>query len=128
MLFTNANRMMYSEQPTFLLARRRTNIIIWANFENLNSISNSLQETQDFLVLTDSVIICVYSKTTDRHYCDHGNVRRPNSKLQKCDLVQTLNTLRNPSLQIFASRKASLVFNKNAFMKYSYETNNIFCS
>ena len=52
----------------------------------------------------------------------------PTQSYEKCDLVQTLNTLRNPSLQIFASRKASLVFNKNAFMKRSYETNNIFCS
>ena len=43
---------------------------ILANFENLNSISNIFQETQDFSVLVDPVIICVYLRTTDRHFRD----------------------------------------------------------
>ena len=90
--------MLYSEQPTFLLAWRHLNTIILTDFENLNSISNIFQETQNFLVLTDPVIICIYLRTTDIHFCDQGNVRYPTSKLLKLDLVQTLNTFRNPPL------------------------------
>ena len=71
---------------------------------------NIFQETYDFLVLTDPVIICIYLGTTDRHLRDPGNVRHRTSKLLKCDLVQTLNTFRNPSLWVFAAGKASLVY------------------
>ena len=72
------------------------------------------QEAHDFLVLTDALIICIYLRTTDRHFNDRdqGNVRHSTLKLLKCDLVQTLNTSRNPSLRIFAAGKASLVQNK----------------
>ena len=73
-------------------------------------ISNIFQATHDILVLTDPVIICTYLSTTDRHFRDQGNVRHPNSKLLKCDLVQTLNTVQNPSLRDFAAEKASLVY------------------
>ena len=41
-----AKSMLYSEQPTVLLARRQT---LLANFENLNSISNTAQETRSLL-------------------------------------------------------------------------------
>ena len=61
------------------------------------------------LILTDPcniVINCVYLRTNDRHFRDQGNVRYPTSKLFKCDLVQTVNIFRNPSLHIFAARKA----------------------
>ena len=68
------------------------------------------QETHDFLVLTDPLIICVYSRTTDRHFCDQGNVRHPTSKLLKCGLFQTLNTFRNLTLRIFAAGNAPLVW------------------
>ena len=30
------------------------------------------QETHDFLVLTDPVIICIYLRTTDRHFPTRG--------------------------------------------------------
>ena len=75
--------------------------MILTNFENLNSISNIFQDTHDFLVLTDPVIIYIYLRiTTNRHFRDptdiFGNVHNPTSKLLKCDLVQTLNTFRNP--------------------------------
>ena len=83
--------------------------MLFTNFENLNSISNILQETYDFLVLKDPVIICIYLRTTDRHLRDQGNFLHLTSKLLKWDLFQTLNTFRNPSLQIFAAGKASLV-------------------
>ena len=83
--------------------------MILTNLENLNSISNIFQETHDFLVLADPVIVGIYLRTTDRHFCDQGNVRHPTLKLLKCDLVQTLNTFRNPSLRIFAAEEASLV-------------------
>ena len=60
-----AKRILYSEQPTVLLARRHLNTMLLTNFDNLNSISNIFQETHDFLVLTDPVIICIYFRTTD---------------------------------------------------------------
>ena len=102
-----AERMLYSEEPTVLLARRH--LYTMTNFENLNSSSNIFQETRDFLVLTDPLIIFIYLRTTDKHFRDQGNVRHPISKLIKCDLVLTLNTFQNPSLLIFTVGKASLV-------------------
>ena len=104
-----AKRILYSKQPTVWLARRNLNTMILTNLENLNSISNIFQETHYFLVLADPVIVGIYLRTTDRHFCDQGNVRHPTLKLLKCDLVQTLNTFRNPSLRIFAAEEASLV-------------------
>ena len=100
--------MQYSEQPSALLARRHLNTMLLINFEKLNSISNILQETHDFLVLTDPRIICIYLGTIDRHFRDQGSVRHPASRLLKRDLVQTLNTFRNPSLRIVAALKATL--------------------
>ena len=61
----------------------------------------------NFLLSRDPVIIRVYLRTTDIHFHDQGNVREPTSELLKCDLVQTLNTFRNPSMQTFAAGKAS---------------------
>ena len=78
-------------------------------FWKLNSISSIFQETHDFVVLADPVIICIYLRTTERHFRDQGNVRHPTSKLLKCDLVQTLNTFQNTSLRIFSTGKVSLV-------------------
>ena len=83
--------------------------MLLTNFENINSISNIFQETHDFLVLTDPVIICIYLGITERQFLDQGNVRHPTSKLLKCDLVQILNAFRNPFLRIFAAGKVSLV-------------------
>ena len=110
-----ANRMLYSEQSTVLLARRHANAMLLTNIEHLYSISNISRETNDFLVLTDPVIICIYLTTTGRHFCDQGNVRHPTSKLLKSDLFQTLNTFRNPSLRIFVAGKTSLVSLKSSF-------------
>ena len=56
-----------------LLARRHLHRMLLTNFENLNSISNIFQETHDFLVLTNPLIIFVYLRTTDKHFCDQGN-------------------------------------------------------
>ena len=83
--------------------------MILNNFEYFSSISNIFQETHNFLVLTDLVIICVYLRIIDRDFRDQGNVRHPTSKLLKYDLVQTLNTFRNPFLRIFAAGKAPIV-------------------
>ena len=109
-LAVDTKRMLYSDQQTVLLARRHLNTMLLTNFENLNSISNIFKETHAFLVLTDPVIICIYLKTTDGLVRDQGNVCHPTSELLKCDLVQSLNTFRNPSLQIFAGGKVSVVF------------------
>ena len=105
-----AKRMLSSEQPIVLLTRIHVSTMLLTNLENLNFILNIFQETRDFLILTDPVIICIYLRTTNRHFRDQGNVRHLTSKLLKCDLVQTLNTFRNPSLRIFAAGKASLFF------------------
>ena len=88
--------------------------LIHKKFENLNSISNIFQETHDFLVLMESVIICIYlrnsqrkflsKKTTDRHFRKQSNVRHPISKLLKCDLVQNLNIFRGHSLQFLVDK------------------------
>ena len=67
-LVSHAKRMLYSEQPTILLARRHLNTMIFNNFENLNSISKFFEVTHDLLVLTDPVTICFYLRTTDRHF------------------------------------------------------------
>ena len=83
--------------------------MILTNFEDLNFISNIFQETHDFLVLTDPVITCICLRTTNRHFRDQGNVRHPTSKLLKCDLVQTLNTFRDPSLRNPSFRNPSLL-------------------
>ena len=82
--------------------------MLLTNFENLNSILKIFQETLNFLVLPDPVILCNYLSTTGRHFRDQGKVRHPTSKLVKCDLVQTLNTSRNPDSRIFAAGIASL--------------------
>ena len=97
-IFQETHDFLVLTDPTVLLARRDLSTMILTNFENLNSISNIFQETHDFLVLTDPVIICIYLRTTDRHFRDQGNVRHPTSKLLKCDLVLTLNAFRNPLL------------------------------
>ena len=60
----------YSEQSTILLAQRHLSTMIFTNLKNFNSISNIFQKTHDLLVLRDAVIICIYSRTTDRHFCD----------------------------------------------------------
>ena len=93
--------MLYSEQPTILLAQRHLNTMFLTNFENLNFIFNIFQKTQDFLVLADPVIICIYLRTIGIHLCDQRTVRHPTSKLLKCDLIQTLNTFWNPSFPDF---------------------------
>ena len=66
---------LHFEQPIVLLARRHLDTILLTKFENLNSISNIFQETHDFLVLTNPVIIFTHLRTTDRHFRDHWNVR-----------------------------------------------------
>ena len=87
-----------------MLAWRYLNTMLLTNYENLNSITNIFHETHDILVLTDPLIICIYLRTTDRHFRDQGNVHYPISELVKCDLVQTLNTFWNPSLVEFITQ------------------------
>ena len=85
--------------------------MLLTNFGNLNSVSSIFQEIHDFLVLMDLLIICIYLKTTNKHFRDQENVRHPASKLLKYDLIQTLITFWNPSLRTFAAGKVSLVYN-----------------
>ena len=91
-----------SSQPFFWLRDTETQ---YTNFKNLNSISNIFQEMTTFLVLTDPLIICIYLRTTDRHFCDKGSSRHPTSELLKCHLVQILNTFQNPSFAQFCCRE-----------------------
>ena len=84
--------------PVYLISYAKRMIwlgMILTNFENLNSILNIFQETHDFLVLMDPVIICIYLRTTDRNFRDQVNVRHSSLKLLKCDLGEILNTFRN---------------------------------
>ena len=111
--------LLYSRQPTVFLARRHLNTMTLTNFENLNSISNIFQETHDFAVSTGPVTISIYLRTTNRHFCEQGNVRLPTSELLKYDLVQTLSTFQNPSLWILAAAKASLVQYKTHFLTFN---------
>ena len=70
-LFSYARPLLYSysKQSTILLAQRHLSTMIFTNLKNFNSISNIFQKTHDLLVLRDAVIICIYSRTTDRHFC-----------------------------------------------------------
>ena len=111
--------MMYSEQPTVLLAQRHLNTMLLTNFENLISILNIFREAHDFLVLTDPVIVCIYLRTTGRHFRDQRNVLHLTLNLLKSDLFQTLNTFQDPSLRIFAAAKASFVIIQN-YSTYCY--------
>ena len=86
-LFGYAKRILYCTQPTILLAWRYLKTMLLTNFENLNSISNTSQETRNFLVLKDPVIN-IYLRAT-RHFCDQGTALHHTSKLLKGDLVQT---------------------------------------
>ena len=108
-----AKRLLYYEQPTVLLTRRHLNTMLLTNFENLNSISNISQQTHDFLVLTDPVIICIYLKTTDRHFHDQGNIRHSTSNLIKWDLVQILNTFRTLLCEFLLLGRYCLLFFEN---------------
>ena len=74
-IFSYAKHMLYSEQPTVLLAQRHLNTVPLNKFENLNSILNIFQKTHDFLVFTGPLIICIYLRTTGRHFRDQENVR-----------------------------------------------------
>ena len=85
--FNNTKRMLYSKQTTVSLDWRHLNTILLTSFEDLNSMSNIFQETLHFLVLTDPRIICIYLRTSDRHFRHQGNVRHSASELLKCVLV-----------------------------------------
>ena len=87
------------------------------NFENLNSISPRNTRFLSFDGLSHHLYLFKkepaygpLKKNTDRHSCDLGNVSHSTSRLLKRDLVQTLNTFQDPSLQIFAAREGSLVY------------------
>ena len=51
-----AKPMLYSKQPTVLLAQRHLNTIRLINFKNLSAILNIFQEKHDSFVLTDPLI------------------------------------------------------------------------
>ena len=95
-------------------------------FWKIKFLSKIFQETQNFLVLTDPLITCIYLRASDIHFRDQRNVCHPTWKFLKCDLVQTLNAFLNPSLRTFYVGKGSLVLNKvNTIQKYLSVTNRI---
>ena len=96
-----ARCMLYSKQPTVLLARRHLSIMLLTNFGNLNFISVISQETHNLSF--DRPTNYLFLFTTERHFRYQGNVLHPTSKWVKCDLVWTLNTFRNPFLRVFLS-------------------------
>ena len=108
-----ANCFVGSEIP-----KRNAFNIIDKNLKSLNSISNIFQETQYFLVLKDSVIICIYLRKSRRKSLWEktptdiawpGNVCHPISTLLKCDLAQKLNIFWDYLWQIFSAGKASYI-------------------
>ena len=101
--------MLYSQQPTVVLARRHLNTILLTNFENSKFHFWTFSKKHIILVLAEPVIICIYLRTADRHFGGQVNVCHLASKLLKCDLIQIKNIFGNPPLQIFAGGKASLV-------------------
>ena len=63
--------------------------MLLTDFENLNSILNISQEflsflglngllnnTRFILVFTDPLIISIYLRTTEKHFCDQGTIRQ----------------------------------------------------
>ena len=72
-----------------------------------------------------NLLSVLFASIYDRHFRDLGNVRHPTSKLLKCDLVQNLNTFRNPSLQILVTGNISLVCHeKHTYTDETYNNNN----
>ena len=101
--------MLYSQQPTVVLARRHLNTILLTNFENLKFHFRTFSKKHTILVLADPVIICIYLRTAGTHFGGQVNVRHLASKLLKCDLVQIKNIFRNPPLRIFDGGKLPLL-------------------
>ena len=100
--------MLYSEQPTVLLAWKYLTQSFWpyrrkfwnfkfhlkhfpknARFLSFDGLSNYLYLFKEELAWVP------LKKTTDRHFRDQVNVRHPISKLLKCALVQRLNLFRD---------------------------------
>ena len=100
-----AKRMLYSGQPTVLLARRHLNTMLLTNFEF--HFKHFPRKTRCLNFDGPSNYLHLFEK--HRHFRDQGNVLHPTWKLLKCDFVQTFHTFGNPFLQIFAAGKASVV-------------------
>lgn len=77
-LVGDAKCVLYFEQPTIFLARRYLNIML------LTSLLNSFQELEDFVILTDSVITCMY-------------------------LRASLSFSKNPPTYVFVTRRTSVI-------------------
>ena len=72
-----AKRMLYSKQPTVLLARRHLNTMILTNFENFKfHFEHFPRDTHDLLVLTDPIIICIYLRTTWERLSSHLKITK----------------------------------------------------
>ena len=90
-------------------------------------MSNIFQEPHDFLIFTDSETIYISSTSRQPKFPRKKHWRkfswsgeRPSSKLLKLDLVYLLYTFWDPSLRIFAARKASLVQFKRNLAKCNF--------
>ena len=86
--------MLYSEHPTFLMARRHLNSVILTNFENLSFVKFHFKHfPRNFLVLTDPLITCIYLRPTSRRFRDQENVHYSTSNLICSNLLNTFATL-----------------------------------
>ena len=90
------------------------------NLENLNSIPSIVQETQNFLILTNSLHVYIYlrisslsffKKATDGRFPDHGNVHHRTSKLLAWAFVYFLliKYLSEPSFEGFCCWQGSIL-------------------
>ena len=128
-LVSYAKRMLYSEQLTVLLAGRHLNTMILTNFENVNSILNIFQETHNFIVLTEPVIIGIYFRTTDRQFVTR---EYPPSHLKviKMRFVPYIKYLSEPFFADFNSFREGLsCLDFNSYGQYedvSYNADHIF--
>ena len=111
-----------------LFARRQINIInasdhIDQRLQNLNPILNIFQETQDFLFLTDSVIICIYlRKSQPKVFKKPPKViswseELQISKLLKWDLIHSISTFWDLSLGLLLQGRHLLFIKKIWNMK-----------
>ena len=82
----------------------KANAVLWTSNRFVGSETSKHNDFDQFWkfkfyfkhFLRNTRLICIYLRTTDRHFRQQGNGRHPTSELLKCDLVQTLNNFRNP--------------------------------
>ena len=120
-LVGDAKRMVWSKRPAMLLVLRDVKYnafdLINEIFESFNSIWNVFPELHNFLIFTDSVTTNISSRSSQPRFRRKKHRRtfswsgeHPSQNYWNgITEIYLLNTFGNPSLQILAAGKASLV-------------------